>query len=734
MRTPRNASPDPVTAAIMEIARACLAAAFGTRAFLAVPAVAQKEQQNERRNVILFVMDGLRYGSVNPIDSPNLYFIQQHGIDFQNSHALYPTVTTVNASALATGHKVGDTGDYANTIWIGPGCHLSLENPSSGQVTVGLEDDLNLSEIYRCGGYMQHKTLLALARERGIQTAVIGKAGPVGIQVIDQLKSAQGEIETPGSDLVDHKTNGFDPDDGVPLRRGFFYKLEAKNIPTKPPEVPKLPNLEEQKAQQGYFTDVAKAWLQDFGKSGTRSGQPFVLVFWSRDPDATQHNQEDSLYKFDPGINGPTSKAALRIADTSVGEIRKALKDGGLADTTDIIVVADHGFSTISKHNVDANVNREDTAHTGTVEAAHGSYAAKFLYEDPEKPGKIVAPKGYLPPGFLAVDVAHKLGKRLYDPASRSKTKQQHREVVVPTHLVDGKQMVHHLDEDDKKESRFDDDQEEFPQGGSWLIGGKGAVGDESSSDLIVIASGGSDLIYVPDAKKNGGLVRSVCEFLGTWNYVDGLFVDSPAFDCPGALPLAAIGMKGDAWLENPTDDHPVVLPHPAIVVNFKSFTRPPHDNQDKSDDLQRRVEIADTDLLDGQGQHGSFSRADTRNFMAAIGPDFRSGYRDYCPVSNADIAPTIAGLLHLRWEVEPTGREIAEARSSSNKPDPSCEKAWESTPLASSTRTLNGKVTLLEGESYQGHDYYDQACVVQDGEKSKGCRPKEGAGAIPGQ
>ena len=35
-------------------------------------------------------------------------------------------------------------------------------------------------------------------------------------------------------------------------------------------------------------------------------------------------------------------------------------------------------------------------------------------------------------------------------------------------------------------------------------------------------------------------------------------------------------------------------------------------------------VEIADTGLQQGQGMHGSFSRADTMNFMAAIGPDFK--------------------------------------------------------------------------------------------------------------
>ena len=51
------------------------------------------------------------------------------------------------------------------------------------------------------------------------------------------------------------------------------------------------------------------------------SGKPFVLVFWSRDPDGTQHNQGDSLNSLTPGINGPTSRAAVKNADNNLKQI-----------------------------------------------------------------------------------------------------------------------------------------------------------------------------------------------------------------------------------------------------------------------------------------------------------------------------------------------------------------------------------------------------------------------------
>ena len=71
------------------------------------------------RNVVIFVFDGLRAGSVNAVDSPTMFWIRNHGVSFANSHSLFPTFTTANASAIATGHYLGDTGDYSNQIYIG---------------------------------------------------------------------------------------------------------------------------------------------------------------------------------------------------------------------------------------------------------------------------------------------------------------------------------------------------------------------------------------------------------------------------------------------------------------------------------------------------------------------------------------------------------------------------------------------------------------------------------------
>ena len=70
-------------------------------------------------NLILFVPDGLRGRIVTPQTAPAMAEVRDKGVNFRNSHSLFPTFTTANASAMATGHYLGDTGDFSNTIYTG---------------------------------------------------------------------------------------------------------------------------------------------------------------------------------------------------------------------------------------------------------------------------------------------------------------------------------------------------------------------------------------------------------------------------------------------------------------------------------------------------------------------------------------------------------------------------------------------------------------------------------------
>src|ERR1043166_1853650 len=102
---------------------------------------------------------------------------------------------------------------------------------------------------------------------------------------------------------------------------------------------------------------------------------------------------------------------------------------------------------------------------------------------------------------------------------------------------------------------------------------------------------------------------------------------------------------------------------------------------------------------------HGSFSRADTMNFMAAIGPDFKSSFVDEAPVSNADVGKTIAHVLGLKIPFHGMlmGRVMEEALP--NGAAPQVEAL-----LLRSKPAPNGLETILVGQRVGQTAYFDAA------------------------
>ena len=569
--------------------------------------------QAQQRNLILFVPDGLRAALVSPQTAPAMAEVRDKGVNFANPHSLFPTFTMANASGMSTGHFLGDTGVFSNTIYVGfPTAH------AANAVTPFIENDAVLGDIdaHFSGNFVDEDAVLFAARHQNFSTAAIGKVGPT--LMFDHLdRNAESTV------IVDDATGSAA---GVPLSQEMQDALKAAGLPLAAPS--RGPNGAAGNAkkpgttvanvdQQKYFADVAAKVVLPMLKARNK---PFVLVFWSRDPDGTQHNQGDSLLRIEPGINGPTSRAAIHNADDNLTELRDALDTLGLAATTDIIVSADHGFSTISKE-------------------SSSSAAAKASYDD--------VPAGMLPPGFVAIDIAKALDLPLADPNDGNKP------VAVNTH----------------------------PKAGNGLIGT-----DPAKPDVVVASNGGSDLVYVPS--KDPALTTKVVAALLAQDYVSGLFVDDEIGSIPGTLPMSAVNLKGSS-----------VTPRPSIVINFRSYAttcdRP----------VMCAVNVADTGLQQGQGMHGSFNRADTMNFMAAIGPDFKAGFVDDAPVSNADVGKTMAQILGLKIPFKGAlmGRVIEEALPGGN--NPTVQRFVERAQPAE-----GGLATILVGQRVGNVRYFDAA------------------------
>ena len=455
---------------------------------------ARAPQKAPARNVIIFVADGLRYGSVTAADTPNLWRLKREGVDFANSHSLYPTVTTANASVIATGHYLGDTGNFGNTLWAG--APLQSEN---GSTLAGMEDRAVQAELNARldGNYLGETSLMARARQAGWSTAAIGKAGAIRIQ--DTTAPADGSATL----LIDDDTG---KENGFALPQWFRDDIaKAFVTPVMPPVT--YPNIEQQ-------VNLAKATTRIVLPRFKAAGKPFMITFWSRDPDISQHNTRDSLGELEPGINGPTSLAAVRNADTTLGEIRAALRTLGLDKTTDIFVTADHGFVTNAR------------ASATSPSAKNGEIAG----------------------GFLAADLAIALNLKR-----------------------DGNMLGE----------------------------------NPAQPDVILGPNGGAVLIYLP-TEGAAARARDIAAFLATQDYVSGLFVNDRLGKVPGALAMSDVNLIGSAR-----------TPQPDMVVNLRTFAGACGTLQ-----CVRGVYGGAT----GQGSHGSLSRAETRNFMAAVGPSFKSG------------------------------------------------------------------------------------------------------------
>lgn len=209
-------------------------------------------------------------------------------------------------------------------------------------------------------------------------------------------------------------------------------------------------------------------------------------------------------------------------------------------------MTADHGFSTITKHELDAS------GQTVTK-----SFSTGRTYRDGT--GRPEVHPGWIPPGFVAIDLANALQLKLYDPdrITVREGKSAYKIVVTDSETVA-------------------EGQEERPSTGDGLIGGDGFIADQTDAKVIVAANGGSDLIYLPD--HDSSRLKQIVNFLVTHDYVSSLFVHSRYGEVPGTLTLADVNLEGVTQ-----------MPTPDLVLNFRSFV------SDLKNPVMSAVTICDT-------------------------------------------------------------------------------------------------------------------------------------------
>lgn len=312
---PRRA---PLTRYVIQLLRfSILFASWG--AFCAPAPGAQ--QSNESRHVLIVVWDGMRPDFVSEQNTPALWKFAREGITFRNHHAVYPSATMVNGTAMVTGVYPGRNGITANHVY-------RPDIDPHHAVDVELLPVVNKGDDLSGGKYISVPTVAELVQRAGGGT-VIAAAKTVGL-------------------LLDRKAG---TNSGAKRSLTLFAgkSLPADLLSSISEKLGPFPSAH---LQQDIWT--TKALIDVLWKDGL----PTLSVLWLGEPDLTQHESA-------PGAQA--ALAAIKSADETLASVLAALDQANARATTDVFVVSDHGFSTIER-SIDLRKIFNDAGFTAKTE------------------------------------------------------------------------------------------------------------------------------------------------------------------------------------------------------------------------------------------------------------------------------------------------------------------------------------------------------------------------------
>jgi arylsulfatase A-like enzyme len=256
---------------------------------------------------IVLVLDGLRPDAITAEETPNLWKLRREGVDFLNSHSVFPTVTRVNATAIATGTYPGRNGMVGNSIYV------RAVDPRHAFSNDDHKILLRLDQVTG-GGMVLTKSLGEILAEHGKRLAAVS-SGSTGSALLTNPRAPRGI-----GVLID---GYWEP--GVALPSAVGDEVLRRFGP--PP------------ARGGASDpqDSSVAWTQRVLRDYVLPDlKPDVVINWLTEPDHIQHAT---------GPGSPPSRASIRADDAEVGLLLRKLEALGLADQANIIAVSDHSFS-----------------------------------------------------------------------------------------------------------------------------------------------------------------------------------------------------------------------------------------------------------------------------------------------------------------------------------------------------------------------------------------------------
>jgi arylsulfatase A-like enzyme len=259
------------------------------------------------KHVVVVVWDGMRPDFISGRNTPTLYELMHRGVFFAKNHAVYLTSTEVNGTALATGDYPEHSGVIANR---------EFRPEIDSLVPIATESLQAMRKGDALGRYLAAPTLAETLQRRGYVTAIAGTKPVVLLHDhADRTQSAASVVLFEGKTLPPDLVTNF---------------TDARALGAFPADNGSKTNRDNWTARA--LTELI--WKKDV---------PAFSLLWLGEPDNTQHQT---------GVGSAESLAAIHNSDYALSRVITELKARGVFDLTDIVVVSDHGFSTISK-NVD---------------------------------------------------------------------------------------------------------------------------------------------------------------------------------------------------------------------------------------------------------------------------------------------------------------------------------------------------------------------------------------------
>lgn len=250
----------------------------------------------------------MRPDFVNEQNTPVLWQFAREGVTFRRHHSIYPTATDVNGAALATGVHPNRNTLIANREYrpqIDP--RKAFENADPEIIEKGDETS--------GGKYLAVPTIAEIVRAAARRTAI------AGTKSVAYLHDRHADWSRAAS------KNGLTKFAAAPMPPG----LRAETLRLLGPFLTEPNNTSAQRNVYATRALTEILW---------RDGLPAFSLLWLSDPDLTQHDTS-------PGSEA--SLAAVRNSDRNLATVLDVLSKKKARETTNLLVVSDHGFSTIER-------------------------------------------------------------------------------------------------------------------------------------------------------------------------------------------------------------------------------------------------------------------------------------------------------------------------------------------------------------------------------------------------